>query len=122
MSALVLAVLLAAQVPAPAPTPLHSGFYTLRVPPGETKAIGFAVPPHLAGSLRAVTFTWRVVRPTPATKFVFMEHCVDADRCLPSIMQPTGQGSGTLQSVFRIVNRSRLDLDVEIRYAVWDAR
>ncbi|MGH2373380.1 MAG: hypothetical protein ACRDIC_07865 [bacterium] len=119
MTALLLALVLAAPTPVPAQTPLHTGFYTLRVQAGGTRAVEFGIPARLATDNRPLSFTWRIVRPAPAPKFVFIEYCVDPDRCLPSIMPPTGQASGTQRSVFRIINKSALDLAVEIRFALW---
>lgn len=92
------------------------------MPAGQTVPIAFPIPARLASGDRPVTFSWRIVRPVPAPKFVFLVHCLDQDRCYPSIMRPTGEATGTLQSPFRIDNKSRLDLDVQIRYALWDAR
>lgn len=122
MTVLFVVLALAAASPAPGATPLYSGSYTLRIPAGQTKQIGFPVPANLAASHRPITFTWRIVKPVPAPKFVFIEHCIDPDRCYPSVMRPTGEGSGTLLSRPRIINNSRLDLDVQIGFALWEAR
>ncbi|HET8678751.1 MAG TPA: hypothetical protein VFM39_01430 [bacterium] len=119
MTALLLALALAAPAPAPAQTPSHTGFYTLRVGAGQTRAIEFGIPTRLATENRPLSFTWRIIRPVPAPKFVFIEYCVDPERCLQAIMQPTGQSSGTQRSAFRIINKSALDLAVEIRFALW---
>lgn len=119
MTALLLALVLAAPTPPPVQTPVHTGFYTLRVQAGQTRAIEFGIPARLATANRPLSFTWRIVRPAPAPKFIFMEHCIEPDRCNQSIMRPTGQSSGAQRSVFRIINKSALDLAVEIRFALW---
>jgi len=44
------------------------------------------------------------------------------ERCVPTVMRPTGESSGTLGTPFRVINRSRQDIDVLFRYALWDVR
>jgi len=117
-----LALLAPLALAAPSPTPLHTANFTIQVAAGETKTIDFAIPPRFAGGPRQITFTWQIVRPRPAPRFMFMEQCIDPERCNRSIMPPTGQGTGTLQSVFRIVNAGGVGVDVQIRYALWEVR
>ncbi len=122
LATLLVPLALAAPSPTPRWAPLHTSNFTLRVPAGESRTIDFSVPARLAAGERQITFTWQIVKPVPAPKFIFMEQCVDPERCNRSIMPPTGQAGGTLQSIFRVVNMGRLEVDVQIRYALWDAR
>lgn len=120
--AIVLLVLVLAVSPTPRWVALHTADYQVRVFPGQTMAVAFPAPARLAGADRPVTFTWRIIRPVPAPKFVVFEHCTLPERCFPTVMRPTGESSGTLGTPFRLINRSALPIDVVFRYTLWDAR
>ena len=39
-----------------------------------------------------------------------------------TVMRPTGESSGSLSTPFRVINRSRLDIEVLFRYTIWETR
>ena len=102
--------------------PLYSGEHQIRVRPGETKAVELPVPKRLAGSPNPVTFTWKIIWPIPAPTFVFIEQCVQPERCYPAVMRPTGEGNGSLQSPFRVINKARQIVEIEFKYTLWDVK
>jgi len=120
--AALLFVLVLAASPTPRWVALHTAEYQVRVPAGQTVAIAFPAPARFSGADRPVTFGWRIIRPVPAPNFVIFEHCTMPERCFPTVMRPTGESSGTLGTPFRVINRSRQDIDVLFRYALWDVR
>lgn len=126
MTAGLLSLMLAAVSPTPQPSPqwkaVHTGVYGVTVEPGETRAFGFSVPQNLTKPPRLMTFAWTVVRPTPVPALVAFQQCPQPEVCYPTLMRPTGQGSGTTQTTFRITNRATRQLYVEFRYTVWEPR
>lgn len=125
MRPLLLAVLLLA-VPAPTRTAtwaaLYTGAYQVNVARGTTRAWSFPVPPALGAEERPVSFTWAIVRPVPAPTFVILEQCPRPEACHPAVLRPTGQGSGTTRSAYRITNRGFQEVAVLFRYTIWGAR
>jgi len=122
MVVLLIAVAVATAAPTPRWTALHAADYQVRVPAGQTVAVAFPAPARLVGADRPVTFTWRIIRPVPAPNFVILEHCAQPERCYPAVMRPTGESSGSLSTPFRVINRSRLDIEVLFRYTIWETR
>jgi hypothetical protein len=125
MRPLLLAALLLA---APAPTrtmtwaALFTDAYQVNVARGATRAWSFPVPPALGVEERPLSFAWTVVRPLPASTFVILEQCPRPDTCHPAVLRPTGQGSGTTRSVYRVTNRGFQDVAVLFRYTIWGTR
>jgi len=125
MLPLLLTILLLA---APSPTQtaswaaLHSDAYQVNVARGATRAWSFPVPPALGAEERPLSFTWTVVRPVPAPTFVILEQCPRPEACHAAVLRPTGQGSGTTRSAYRITNRGFQEVAVLFRYTIWGAR
>jgi hypothetical protein len=122
MTALLLALALAASTPTPRWAAIHSADYQVRVPAGQTVSVAFPAPARLVAVDRPVTFTWRIIRPVPAPNFVILEHCAQPERCYPAVMRPNGESSGSLSTPVRVINRSRQDIEVLFRYTIWEAR
>jgi hypothetical protein len=112
----------AAPVATPRWVALHSNIYQIHLEPGEVKTLVFPIPPSLAASDRPLTFLWRVIRPTPAPRFLILEQCTGPEQCYPATLRPDGQGSGTVRTQLRVSNRGYQAADVEFRYTVWGTR
>jgi hypothetical protein len=112
----------AAPVATPRWVALHSNTYQIHLEPGEVKTLVFPIPPTLAASDRPLTFVWRVIRPTPAPRFLILEQCTGPEQCYPATLRPDGQGSGTVKTHLRLSNRGYQAADVEFRYTVWGTR
>jgi hypothetical protein len=111
---------------APAPTPrwvaAYSNIYQIRLEAGETKTLALPIPPRLAATDLPMTYLWRVIRPTPAPKFLILEQCTGPEQCYPATLRPDGQGSGTVRMQLRLSNRGYQATDVEFRYTIWGTR
>ena len=120
---MLIGVLVALAFASSGPTPrwvaAHTGDYQVRVQAGQTLAVTFPDPTRPAGADRPISFAWRVIRPSHPPAFLLFEHCQTPERCLPTVMRPTGESRGTTGVPVRIVNRSNLAVDIAFRYTIW---
>ena len=122
LGVLLLTLVLAASAPTAVWKIVHTSGYGAEAAPGQVKAIAFWIPPKLATPERQMTFSWTVIRPHPIPTLVVLEQCEQEDVCRPLIMRPTGQGTGTTKTRFRLTNRSIKPVNIQFSYAIWEPR
>lgn len=103
---------------------LQGGGATLRVQPGKVVALNDVVPLDAGvGGCQGVTYLWTLVRPRAFPRGVtFGYHAHQDPREWTSVTTPVGTSGfveASYHSTWAVINKSKVELVLHVRYVAW---